>query len=148
MLSERRDLQAARAFFRSAKAVTGVVPDRVTTDGHDADPAAIRSELGTTVRHRTSAYLNHRLAQDHRGLKGRYRPMRGFGSVTSARRSVAVTTSCGRVCEPGLAAGSMFRRIAGGSSIFAAPSPSSPSWPQDSAPALPGGSSVTLWRER
>src|SRR6185437_11301148 len=31
MLSEHRDLAAAKAFFRSAKAVTGVTPDRVTT---------------------------------------------------------------------------------------------------------------------
>jgi len=46
MLSERRDLAAAKAFFRSAKAVTGVTPDRVTTDGHDAYPRAIRTELG------------------------------------------------------------------------------------------------------
>jgi putative transposase len=36
MLSERRDLAAARAFFRSARTVTGVAPDRVTTDGHDS----------------------------------------------------------------------------------------------------------------
>ena len=36
MLSEHRDLAAAKAFFRSARAVTGVVPDRVTTDSHDA----------------------------------------------------------------------------------------------------------------
>jgi putative transposase len=33
MHSEHRDLIAAKAFIRSAKAVTGVVPDRVTTDG-------------------------------------------------------------------------------------------------------------------
>ena len=33
MLSEHRDLAAARAFFRSAKTVTGVTPARVTTDG-------------------------------------------------------------------------------------------------------------------
>ena len=33
-LSETRDLAAARAFFRSACAVTGVVPDRVTTGSH------------------------------------------------------------------------------------------------------------------
>ena len=33
MLSERRDMAAAKAFFRSAKAVTRVTPDRVTTDG-------------------------------------------------------------------------------------------------------------------
>jgi len=32
MLSERRDLAAAKRFFRSAKAVTGAVPDRVTSD--------------------------------------------------------------------------------------------------------------------
>jgi putative transposase len=57
MLSERRDSKAARAFFRSAKTVTGVVPARVTTDGHHSYPGAIRSELGTKVRHRTSAYL-------------------------------------------------------------------------------------------
>ena len=53
MLSERRDLAAAQAFFRSAKAVTGVTPGRVTTDGHDAYP----TELGRHVRHRTSRYL-------------------------------------------------------------------------------------------
>src|SRR5215213_443073 len=34
MLSEHRDMAAARAFFRSAKSATGMTPDRVTTDGH------------------------------------------------------------------------------------------------------------------
>jgi transposase-like protein len=34
MLSEHRDMAAAQAFFRSAKAATGMTPDRVTTDGH------------------------------------------------------------------------------------------------------------------
>ena len=74
LFSERRDMRAARAFFRSAKAVTGVIPDRVTTDGHDSYPRAIRTELGKRVRHRTSRYKNNGLEQDHRGLKGRYRP--------------------------------------------------------------------------
>ena len=86
MLSERRDLEAAKTFFRWAKSVTGVSPDQVTTDGHDSYPGAIRSELGGAVRHRTSAYLNNRLEQDHRGIKGQYRPMRGFESVPSAGR--------------------------------------------------------------
>ena len=45
MLSEHRNLAAAKRFFRSAKTVTGVIPDRVTTDGHDAYPQAIRMEL-------------------------------------------------------------------------------------------------------
>jgi len=87
MLSEHRNLAAAKRFFRSAKAVTGVIPDRVTTDGHDAYPRAIRTALGSRVWHRTNGYLNNRLEQDHRGIKGRCRPMLlGFKSVPSARR--------------------------------------------------------------
>jgi transposase-like protein len=45
MLSEHRDLAAAKTFSRSAKAANGVMPDRVTTDGHDAYPRAIRTSL-------------------------------------------------------------------------------------------------------
>jgi putative transposase len=86
LFSERRDMAAAKAFFRSAKAATGVAPDRVTTDGHDSYPRAIRTGLGRGVRHRTSRYLNNRLEQDHRGIKGRYRPMRGFKCPRSAAR--------------------------------------------------------------
>ena len=33
-----------------------------------------------------SRYLNNRLEQDHRGIKGRYRPMRGFKCPRSAAR--------------------------------------------------------------
>src|SRR3954464_359233 len=58
MLSEHRDMAAAQAFFRSAKAVTGVTPDQVTTDGHGSYPRAIRSTLGGQVGPRTSAYKN------------------------------------------------------------------------------------------
>ena len=79
-------MKATRAFFRSAKTVNGVTPDRVTTDGHDSYPRAIRTELGKQVRHRTSRYKNNGLEQDHRGLKGRYRPMRGFKCPQSAAR--------------------------------------------------------------
>jgi putative transposase len=85
-LSETRDMAAATAFFRSAKTVTGVTPARVTTDGHDSYPRAIRTELGEGVRHRTNRYLNNRIEQDHRGIKGRYQPMRGFKSGSSAAR--------------------------------------------------------------
>ena len=86
LFSEHRDMAAAQAFFRSAKAVTGVTPDRVTTDGHDSYPWAIRTTLGKRVRHRCSRYLNNRLEQDHRGIKGRYRSMRGFKCPRSAAR--------------------------------------------------------------
>jgi putative transposase len=40
--------------------------------------------LGASVRHRGSQYLNNRLEQDHRGVKGRYGPMRGFKCPRSA----------------------------------------------------------------
>jgi hypothetical protein len=86
LFREHRDMKAAKAFFRSAQAVTGITPDRVTTDGHDSYPRAIRTELGQQVRHRTSRYRNNELEQDHRGLKGRYRPMRGFKCPRSAAR--------------------------------------------------------------
>src|SRR6201994_4729418 len=86
MLSETRDMAAAKAFFRSAKTVAVTTALRVTTDGHDSYPRAIRTDLGRHARHRTSRYLNNRLEQDHRGIKGRYRPMRGFKCPRSAAR--------------------------------------------------------------
>ena len=86
MFSEHRDMAAAKAFFRSAKAVTGRHPG----PGHDRRPRQLSprdpDRAGPEVRHRTSRYLNNRLEQDHRGIKGRYRPMRGFKCPRSAAR--------------------------------------------------------------
>jgi putative transposase len=42
--------------------------------------------LGQDVLHRDNAYLNNRLEQDHRGIKGCYRPMRGLRCPHSAGR--------------------------------------------------------------
>ena len=86
MLSEHRDMKAAKAFFRSARATMGFRPDRVTTDGHGSYPRAIRTVLGKSVRHRSSATMNNRLKQDHRSIKGRIRCMRGFKSHDAAQR--------------------------------------------------------------
>ena len=86
MFSEHRDMAAAKAFFRSAKAVTG----GHTGPGHDGRPRQLSARdpdrAGQAVRHRTSRYLNNGLEQDHRGIKGRYRPMRGFKCPRSAAR--------------------------------------------------------------
>ena len=84
MLSSHRDMKAVQAFFRSARAVMGYRPDRVTTDRHGSYPRAVHTVLGKQVRHRTSATLNNRLEQDHRGIKGRIRFMRGFKSHDAA----------------------------------------------------------------
>ncbi len=86
MLSEKRDMEAAQAFFTSALAVTGKPPERVTTDGHTAYPKAIAEVLGTEVEHRVSDCLTNRIEQDHRGVKQRYYPMLGFGAFESAKR--------------------------------------------------------------
>jgi len=84
--SDKRDMAAAQRFFAQALGLVGRAPAQVTTDGHDAYPRAIRETLGDGVAHRTSRYKNNRIEQDHRGIKQRYHPMRGFGSFTSAAR--------------------------------------------------------------
>jgi putative transposase len=86
MLSQKRDMDAAKRFFKQAVETVGHVPERVTTDGHDSYPRAIRETLDSAVIHRCNPYLNNRLEQDHRGIKQRYYPMRGFGNVESAAR--------------------------------------------------------------
>lgn len=83
-LSEPRDKAAAEAFFRSARMVTGCVPERVTTDGHNAYPGAITAELGAEVLRRTNRYLNNHLEQDHRRVKQRVRPMLRFKRFANA----------------------------------------------------------------
>ena len=85
-LSEKRDMDAAKQFFKYALAVVGSVPEQVTTDGHTSYPRAVRETLGDGVLHRTNKYLNNRLEQDHRGVKQRYYPMHGFGNFDSAAR--------------------------------------------------------------
>jgi putative transposase len=60
--------------------------EQVTTNGHTSYPKAITEELGDDVAHRTSQYKNNVLEQDHRGVKGRYRPMRGFNEFGAAHR--------------------------------------------------------------
>jgi putative transposase len=85
-LSEKRDMDAAQQFFKQAVAVVGHTPETVTTDGHRSYPRAIRETMGVDVVHRTNVYLNNRIEQNHRGIKQRYYPMRGFGSFTSAAR--------------------------------------------------------------
>jgi putative transposase len=85
-LRNTRDMAAAEAFFRSAWTVTGVMPERITTDGHDAYPRALRNVFGDGVMHRTNRYLNNHLEQDHRGIKQRYRPLCGFKHAQRAAR--------------------------------------------------------------
>ena len=45
-LSEKRDMDAAKQFFKQAMAVVGHAPESVTTDGHRSYPRAVRLHLG------------------------------------------------------------------------------------------------------
>jgi putative transposase len=86
LFSATRDMAAAQRFFRGTLAVIKKDPLQITTDGHSSYPRAIHEVLGPKVKHRCNAYLNRRIEQDHRGIKQRYYPMLGFGSLPCARR--------------------------------------------------------------
>ena len=49
LLSEKRNREAAKQFFKQAVDVVGHVPDQVTTDGHTSSPRAIRETMGSNV---------------------------------------------------------------------------------------------------
>jgi putative transposase len=94
--SERRNLTAAKRFLRKALRRHGR-PERIVIDGSQTNREAVlscdtadrlrdrsRRKL-VPIRIRQSAYLNHRIEQDHRAVKRRVRPMLGFKSMASAR---------------------------------------------------------------
>src|SRR5262245_59787595 len=82
LLSEHRDITAAKRFFAQAIAKRGV-PEKITLDGYAASQAAgtaLQEEdiLPTDLTVRTNKYLNNVIEQDHRRVKQRVRPMLGF----------------------------------------------------------------------
>jgi transposase-like protein len=83
LLSQRRDLAAARRFFTLALRA-GTVPAEVTTDRAPAYPRVL-DELIPLALHITRQYANNRVEADHGRLKARLRPMRGLKRHRSAR---------------------------------------------------------------
>lgn len=57
----------------------------MSANGSDTGPCPIFTCILLNT-HRTSRYLNNRMEQDHRSVKQRYYPMRGFGSFEAAAR--------------------------------------------------------------
>ncbi len=82
-LSARRDLTAARVFFRRALS-TGAVPVEVTTDRAPAYPRVLDERIPAAL-HDTQQYANNAIEADHGRLKARLRPMRGVKAFRSAR---------------------------------------------------------------
>jgi transposase-like protein len=85
-LSEKRDMEAAKAFFAQVQEMVEQQPERVVTDGHTSYPRAIASEFGAEVEHEVRSCLGNPIEQSHRGIKQRYYPTLGFGAVESAKR--------------------------------------------------------------
>ena len=93
-LSTRRDVVAAKAFFRKAIKSQGSPPQTITLDGYAASHRAVREmkadgQLPTDTKLRSSKYLNNLIEQDHRGVKLRIGPMLGFKLLETAAITIA-----------------------------------------------------------
>jgi IS6 family transposase len=82
LVSRRRDITAARAFFTTAVLAQGH-PDEVITD-RAAALAHVIAELLPDAVHNTDQYANNRVECDHGRLKARLRPMRGLKTDRTA----------------------------------------------------------------
>ena len=95
MLSAKRDGKAAARFFRKVLKANHVTAPRViNVDKNAAYPVAIerlKSEktLADQSELRQVKYLNNRIEQDHRHIKRIVKPMLGFKSFHSARRTLS-----------------------------------------------------------
>jgi transposase, IS6 family len=95
LLSTRRDAAAAKRFFRKALAQPHTVnPRTITVDKNPTYPPAMAEmkrtgELWRFSRLRQCKYLNNIVEQDHRRIKRLVRPGLGFGSLPTARRTLA-----------------------------------------------------------
>ena len=93
--SAKRDEKAARRFLKRALGRENTRdPREVVTDRLESYPGAIREmkregELWRFTRHRRGRWLNNLVEQDHRRIKRRTRPMLGFESFRTARRTLA-----------------------------------------------------------
>jgi len=83
-LSDVRDQDAAEKFFKQAQDTTGIMPIQITTDKEKALYPAIRNTFGDKTKHRDSKYKNNCIEQDHRGIKSRYKVMKGFKNIFCA----------------------------------------------------------------
>jgi transposase-like protein len=93
LLSERRDVAAAKRFFRKAME-NHAAPRVMTLDAYAASHRAVRElksaeEIARRVRIRSSQYLNNVVEQDHRRIKQRIGPMLGFKRFETASITIS-----------------------------------------------------------
>jgi putative transposase len=91
LLTAKRDMAAARRFFKKAICENGV-PEKIAMDKSGANKAAIDEINGTMavpIIVRQVKYLNNIVEQDHRAVKRVTRPMLGFKSFRAAGNVLA-----------------------------------------------------------
>jgi transposase-like protein len=93
LLSERRDVAAAKRFFGKAMRHNGT-PRVITLYSYAASHRAIRElksagSMSCRVRIRSSKYLNNVVEQDHRRVKQRIAPMLGFKRFDTATITIS-----------------------------------------------------------
>jgi transposase-like protein len=101
-LITRRDVGAAKAFFRKAIESQGAAPQTITLDGYAASHRAVREmkadgQLLADTKVRSSKYLNNLIEQDHRGIKLRVGPMLGFKWFRTAAITIAGVENGGSI---------------------------------------------------
>jgi IS6 family transposase len=94
MLSAKRDMKAAKRFFKKALGSKhNQMPRVITVDKNKAYPPAINElkndkKLSETVEIRQVKYLNNIVEQDHRNIKRITNPMLGFQSFHTANKTL------------------------------------------------------------
>ncbi|WP_052389876.1 IS6 family transposase [Belnapia moabensis] len=103
LLAAHRDAAAAKRFFRKALGQPHTVtPHTFTVDKNPAYPRALAEMkkdgvLSRFVGLRQSKYLNNIVEQDHCRVKRLIRPGLGFGSMCTARRTLAGYEAMGMI---------------------------------------------------
>ena len=94
MLSARRDVSAAKRFFKKLmRADHRRLPFTIGTDKHASYPEAFASSVKEKVlppdgKLRSVKYLNNVIEQDHRAVRRRWRALQCFRSCHTAERTL------------------------------------------------------------